>query len=451
MRISTFNEDLLELSDFAKRLERFIAIEEHYVEGGLVVGLSSRFGSGKSTFLQMWQSSMLNEEEEQDTPLVILLNAWESDYYGDPLFAIISALVNGIKKEGKSADQIINAAKDIGWFSTAIGGQVVKKFTGIDAVAAGDLADKKKKNRDDKPNLPSDTFSIYEGRKNAMSSLREAIIEFAEGNTPKILFLVDELDRCRPDYAISYLETIKHIFDIKGTVFLLAADRQHLENSAKTAFGADLDFDEYYRKFVHREVSLPEISNLNYQKIASKYVKLYLESEGKRNCFMKLDSSRVDNIVELIGGLNLTPRQIQEVFRILGHILETSEEKKGQLRWCIAVGSILMAVLKIANHRIFSLLGTQQLSPEEAFEFFNNQISDTYTDWWFTLCLTGGGLKVEEDEKPENIMKKVGLLNEDNKVNQISELGQWFSGWGHISTNKLTQVYDKIEQLDQWN
>jgi predicted KAP-like P-loop ATPase len=44
-----------------------------------------------------------------------------------------------------------------------------------------------------------------------------------------ILFLVDELDRCRSDYAISYLQTIKHIFDIKAAVFLLAADRKHLD------------------------------------------------------------------------------------------------------------------------------------------------------------------------------------------------------------------------------
>lgn len=116
-----------------------------------------------------------------------------------------------------------------------------------------------------------------------MVSLREAISEFVEGENPKILFLVDELDRCRPDYAISYLETTKHIFDIKGTVFILAADRQHLENSAKTAFGADLDFDEYYRKFIHREVSLPDISEENYRKLASKYVSFYLEEDSDFN------------------------------------------------------------------------------------------------------------------------------------------------------------------------
>lgn len=449
MKISTFDDDLLELKDFAKRLERFINIEHQYVDGGLVVGLNSKFGSGKSTFFQMWKSS-IKENQNVDNVSVILLNAWESDYYGDPLFAIISALVDRIKKDGKSAEKIINAAKDFGWFSTAIGGQIVKKFTGIDAVAAGELAEKKKKGREDKLPLLPDTFSIYEGRKNAMNSLREAIQEFVEGDQPKILFLVDELDRCRPDYAISYLETIKHIFDVKGAVFLLAADRKHLENSAKTAFGADLDFDEYYRKFVHREVTLPDISDSGYKRIASKYVNFYLEGGGARKCYMKLEDGRVDNIIELVGGLSLTPRQIQEVFRILGHIFETAEDNKGRLRWCLAVGSIMMAVLKIANPRIYHLLGSQQLSPQEAMIFFKDTIKGPYADWWFTLCFTGGGLKTNKDETFENILRNVGLTN-DSEVTLPKNLDQWFSGWGHSSSSKFEQIHEKIEQLDQWN
>lgn len=449
MKISTFNDDLLGLEDFAKRLDQFIKIECQYVEGSLVVGLSSKFGSGKSSFLQMWMFSLKNVEEDKKKQLVIYLNAWESDYYGDPLFAIISALVNCMKKEneGKSAEKLINAAKDIGWFFTAIGGQVAKKVTGIDAVSAGDLAETKRKERNDNLQILPDTFSIYEGRKNAMASLKKSIQKIVEGEKPKVLFLVDELDRCRPDYAISYLETIKHIFDVKGAVFLLAADRQHLENSAKTAFGANLDFEEYYRKFVHREVSLPDVSDANYKKLAEKYVNYYLEREGSRNCFMELNSSRLENIIELVGALKLTPRQIQEVFRILGHIFETIEEKKGCLLWCFSVGSIMMSVLKIGKPEVFHLLGSQQLPPQEVFDLFKEQLQVINFSWWFTLCLTGDGLKVEKGETCESIMRKVGLWNENDE----KDLGQWFIGWGHPSSSVFFQIYEKIERLYQWN
>ncbi|KAA0257492.1 hypothetical protein FHQ18_09115 [Deferribacter autotrophicus] len=450
MEISTFKDDLLGLEDFAKRLEQFIKIESDYVEGSLVIGLNSKFGSGKTTFLKMWMSSFQEDQNKADKPLVILLNAWESDYYGDPLFAIISALIECIKKHGESAENLINAAKDFGWFTLAMGGQIVKKFTGIDAFEAGEIAATKKLERNGKLPLHSDAFSIYEARKKAMESLKQAIREFVESSSPKVLFLVDELDRCRPDYAISYLETIKHIFDIKGAVFLLAVDRQQLENSAKAAFGSDLDFNEYYRKFVHREVTLPDISENAYRKIARKYVDYYLEREGERYCLMKLDSHCVDNIVELISSLKLTPRQIQEVFRILGHLLETTEEKRGSIYWCLGVASIMMSVLKVGRQDVFHLLGTQQFDYMKAFIFFKDDLNINSYDWWFMLCLTGGGLKLKEGEDIQSVMKKVGLLENDEEFNSSSTLVQWFSGWGHSCSDRFAQIYKNIEQLNKW-
>ncbi len=302
MEIATFQDDLLELHDFAARLEQFIGTEHKFVEGGLVLALSSKFGSGKSTFLKMWISAL---SEKEARPLVVTLNAWESDYNGDPLFAIVSALAEAVQKNGEAAGNLLEAAKDFGWFATAIGSQLVNKFTGIDPVAAGETAEKKKAERLERVPVDMDAFSIFEGRKNAMGSLKSAVREIVASSKPSVFFIVDELDRCRPDYAITYLETIKHIFDIKGAVFILAADRHQLENSAKTAFGRELDFEEYYRKFVHREVTLPLISNSGYKRLAEKYVSYYLEREGARFCFMDFDHHRVENISELIGGLKL--------------------------------------------------------------------------------------------------------------------------------------------------
>lgn len=188
MKISTFAEDLFGLSDFAERIEKFIKIEHDYVEGGLVVALSSKFGSGKTTFFQMWKSKMETSEEQSDKPFVISLNAWESDYYGDPLFAIISSLVDCLQEKGKSADSLVEAAKDFGWFATAIGRQIAKKMSGIDPLEAGEFADKKKTDRNTSiAHLPMDTFSIYQGRKDAMKKLKEAIQNFVEASEPRVL------------------------------------------------------------------------------------------------------------------------------------------------------------------------------------------------------------------------------------------------------------------------
>lgn len=448
MNITTFQDDLLELQDFAARLEQFIATEHEFVESGLVIALSSKYGSGKSTFLKMWTAALYDREEK---PLVITLNAWESDYNGDPLFAIVSALAKTIQEKGEAADTLLEAAKDFGWFATTIGSQIASKLTGIDPVAAGDNVEKKKAKRREGILFDMDAFSIFERRRNAMHSLKNAIQEIISSSTPRAFFIVDELDRCRPDYAIAYLETIKHIFDIKGAIFILAADRKQLENSAKTAFGLELDFDEYYRKFIHREVVLPPISNTSYKRLAKNYVSYYLEREGSRLCFMKLDQDCIENIAELIGALKLTPRQIQEVFRTLGHMLETTEENKGRLLWCLGVGSIAMAVFKLGAPKIFHELGAQNLDAVEAINFLNEKVKGSRPDWWFTLFLTGGGLHMEEDESTDDLMRRAGLIKKVNGMELIGDLNQWRSGWGYHYSSRFKHIYEKIQQISTWN
>jgi len=451
MNITTFDNDLLDLRPFAERLHRFIDVEHQFVDGSLVIALSSKFGSGKTTFFQIWKADLENSTEDQKTPLVISLNAWESDYYGDPLFAIISGLVDRVRESGQSADSIVEAAKDIGWFATAIGGQIVQKATGIDAIAAGALAEAKKAKRSSVVEIGKETFSVYQGRKDAMGNLKTAVQKFVTSSERRVLFLVDELDRCRPDYAIVYLETIKHIFDVQGAVFILAADRQQLENSAKTAFGPDLDFEEYYRKFVHREVSLPPISKAGYKKLASTYVNHYLQRDGLRSCYMKIDSDGMANISELVGALRLTPRQTQEMFRILGHMFDTSEEKRGCLRWCLAVGSVAMAAFKVGNPRVFHLLGNHEFEPVEAFDFLTALLERSNIDWWFTLFLTGGGLKVGKKETEEEVMSKVGLIQQGTESRSLGRIGQWYAGWGRSSDNRFAEIHEKIEQILQWS
>ena len=450
MEVTRFENDFFDLKEFSQRLEKFITIEEKYVDGGLVIALNASYGSGKSTFLNMWKNDIEADEENDARPFVIKINAWESDYYGDPLFGLISALVHS-ENEGEIAakERVIEAAKDIGWFMTGLGGQVASAVTGVNPIAAGEFAERKKSERDDRQ-VKFDSFTLYEDRKKAMSELQDALRDFVVESGRLVLFMVDELDRCRPDYAISYLETIKHIFDIPRAVFMLSADRHQLENTAKMAFGADLNFDEYYRKFIHREVQLPQLSEASYVKIVNQYIKYYLESEGERNCILSLDSNSRDNIAEVVKGLRLTPRQTQEVFRILGHTFETSEDKKGRLLWALGVGTILMAALKVGSPVKYKEFGLKAISPEQAYEFINKLVGDNYTDWWFDIVFTGGGVRMSEGETAEDVYRKVGLLKEDQALNEIRNFSQLRSGWGNDTRSRIPEIYSKIETVMSW-
>lgn len=449
MQVATFDEDLIGLREFSQRLLRFIDVEHHFVDGSLVVGLSSKYGSGKTTFFRMLKDDLNKGDSIIGPVTVVSLNAWESDYYGDPLFSIVSALVGSIKESGKEAGSIISAAKDLGWFTTALGSQVVSKFTGIDPVAAGEVAEKKKAARNTQPQMPMDAFSIYQERKAAMAHLKTALEKFVTKSASKILFLVDELDRCRPDYAISYLETIKHIFDLPGATFILAADRHHLQNSARTAFGGELDFDEYYRKFVHREVTLPALKEKSYRQFAEAYTKHFLERDDIRNCFMSVDLHQVECISDLLAALRLTPRQMQECFRVLGHILSTEADKRGKLLWCLGIASITMSALRIGRADSFHKLGNGGLSPKEAIELLKNDLKLERVEWWFTLFATGGGIALKEGQKVIDALKEVGLADKDADPLQ-NHFGQWAQGWGHAYESRFAQTHQKIEQIMQW-
>ncbi|CAC9517974.1 hypothetical protein [uncultured Gammaproteobacteria bacterium] len=280
-----------------------------------------------------------------------------------------------------------------------------------------------------------------------MESLKCEIKSIVAEFKPRVLFLVDELDRCRPDYAIAYLETIKHIFDIKGAVFLLAADRQQLENSAKMAFGQDLDFEEYYRKFIHREITLPKITDAGYEKLAHKYVTFYTEREEKRYCYVKFDDNQINNISKLIGSLKLTPRQIQEVFRILGHILSTSKDNAGRLVLVFRINSIIMSVFKVGNPEIFHTLGSQELKHDKAMNYLKQILDfDEEAEWYFLFLLHGGGIHMNKGEKKDELIKHLDLVDLDENFMRNGQ-DRHFE---YLGPAPIAQIYKRIEQISQW-
>ncbi|QDE47832.1 hypothetical protein EIN43_17235 [Enterobacter hormaechei] len=67
---------------------------------------------------------------------------------------------------------------------------------------------------------------------------------------PTFIF-IDELDRCRPNYAIDMLETIKHLFDINNVVFVIATDKEQLSHSICSVYGSGFDATRYLDRFLY--------------------------------------------------------------------------------------------------------------------------------------------------------------------------------------------------------
>ena len=451
MKIETFDEDAFELKEFAERLERFIEVEHDFVEDSLVLSLTSPFGSGKSTFLRMWKNHLL-QNSSSNRPIVISLNAWEEDYCEDPLYAAVSAIVDEIGEE--SAENIIDAVKEVGPLVVDIIDKESQKRAGISLKGVLKLVKNIRSYKKSRVGTLLDAYSAYTRRHEAMGKLKDAIRVWIDRDVgdSKVLFLVDELDRCRPDYAISYLETIKHIFDIRGAVFILAVDRQQLESSAKKAFGYDLDFAEYYRKFVHREISLPPISFENYGKLASLYVSQYLRG-GTRFCAAPLRGDDIDMTTSFISSSKLTPRQIQELFRVIGHFFSTVEQNHiSDASGWLFPGTIFMAALRISNIELYNEIGTQKIEVTSAAEFIENlPFKDDFYGYDFTyffaMLLSGGAIYGSINELDQEI---AGNPTIRDAYAEGRKPFKWGLRLGDNVTSCFAFVRTRIEHIYEW-
>jgi len=454
LQIPTFAAtDNFQLQNFAKQLESFLQTEHAFVEGGLVVSLNAPFGSGKTTFLQMWAND-LNERRKSNLnlPFPLILNAWESDHCGDPLLALISALTKEIPATGAQKEHVSmlrEAASDVANFTLSMANNVASKF-GVDPMAAGEFAEKKKKVREQSRRGNFSMLDVFEARAAALQRLKYELDALVGGKRPKGLILVDELDRCRPDYAVHYLETIKHIFDIPGLIFVLAVDKNQLRCSAKALFGADLNFDEYYRKFAHRNIELPKPTEEGLRALIEKYVTQYVKKEGGRHCMLAIERHHIQGIIEFVMASDLKPRQVQELFRIIGHVLTSSEAKQGELHWAYGVGTILLVVISMTNPSLYRAVGNQNATFEEVGSYLKDALQKP--DWWLKVFCTGYLPRKTSEDSPSiyECFRKLNLLEKGMDLEKFQlSLGQIADGWGdhYWHTIPVVFVYDTIESL----
>lgn len=466
--ISTFafeTTDAFSWSGFAGKLEAFLLKEVEFVEGSLVVSLNAQFGSGKTTFLRMWKNHLdTRRASDPKAPLCILLNAWEDDYCGDPLLSLVDAIEKEITQRSadtKTAHRLASvkeATREVCWFMVGMANSAVSHWTGLDPAAAGDLAEAKKVKRGQpltKPNI----LELFQSRKAALHRLKSALQSlFKDGDKQPVFVLVDELDRCRPDFAVQYLETIKHVFEVEWLAFVLAVDLNQLENSARALFGDGLNFPEYYRKFAHRNIQLPAPDENGMRNLVTKYTDRYLDDPSqeapRRKSLLNLENTR-RALVELPYDFRLNPRQVQEAFRILGHLTSAREKKSGDLYYHIANATIFLTFLSIWKPDLFAEFQTGSVSLDRLLEIVSTLPISKNRDWWaFVLFLS---LRVEDDDRGELPIEetlasfvKYGFVTKGTTVEEFKkQLGGFYPGGcgGYSSLSNLAKQIQEIESF----
>lgn len=120
----------------------------------------------------------------------------------------------------------------------------------------------------------STLFSEYKEFKDAISDFKESL-EGIVSNQRKIVIIIDELDRCKPTFAVQLLEIVKHLFDIKGITFIFMLDIEQLSYLIKTIYGQEMDATGYLCRFFDYITRMPKPSVLTYIENSIEGVELF--------------------------------------------------------------------------------------------------------------------------------------------------------------------------------
>lgn len=247
-----FANDLLDREDSIQTLSRLLTS----LDGPSVVAVDAGWGMGKTTFLRMWA-----EHLRLDGVRVAVFNAWRTDFAREPFIALSSELAAAL-----SAMPELAGRAPLHRFKQAAGGvaRAAARPTARVALSAvpgvgGQIA----------AELSPGPHSAYREESERYAETRRARAEFRETlaaaaaqvaaatDGRPLVVMIDELDRCRPTYAIELLELAKHLFDVDHVVFVLCLNRSQLAESVKVIYGDHFDASEYLGRFFDIDYRLP--------------------------------------------------------------------------------------------------------------------------------------------------------------------------------------------------
>ena len=352
-----FQNDALERKKIAENL----TLLAQSTQQPFVIGIHAPMGWGKTTFVKMWKTHL-----ESQGHVCFHFNAWENEFVEDPLIAFVGEINKTLagknakgplgsqfkKLQDVGADFIRHALPLTVQIATQglLGQESVKKVSELIFNKGGDIANFASDLAEEKMKQYENARSgVYEFRQE-LARLTKSLSEGSGKKTP-VVFFIDELDRCRPQFCISLLERIKHIFSVERMLFVLSADHAQLEQSVRSVYGPGMDTDGYLRRFVDFNLNLP-------QPTVEKYCYLLYERFQLHEVFSKRrdgDNERdalLRAFINLARSYRFSPRVIEQCFTEINLVLRTTPPNVRLFSYLLA----LLVAFKTARPGSYSLL-----------------------------------------------------------------------------------------------
>ena len=267
--------------DRGKDIREFIEGLE-LIEGNAFISLDAKWGDGKTFFVRQieetlkyfWAKKMETEEKplkdlnsyeylkesvavKQTTVehiyLPVYYNAWMYDDHNDPLMSLLLVMT---KQCGGAYNTKINT-KSLGERLLAVASSLPISIKKVNpATLIKDLQEGK-----------MDILSAVKTEEDIKECVRDVFNDIIVEEAEKLVVFIDELDRCKPSFAIEMLERIKHYFDDERIIFVVSLNKEQLIHTISNYYGSEFDATRYLNRFFDVSINLPEISRYQKQKV----------------------------------------------------------------------------------------------------------------------------------------------------------------------------------------
>lgn len=265
------------VGDRNARIQEFIQILDS-IPGNRFISIDARWGEGKTFFVRQIEKTLeyitlknfgtedsenryqkmasyfadtaLRDIELSKSYLPIYYNAWLYDTHTDPLMSLLYVI---IKKSGSVVDTKLSTTtgdKIKGILSSIQCGIGIFNGAFNASINGNDVVN----NFENKKIL--DEIQLAE---DIREKVKEIFDEVIKERAQKLVIFIDELDRCRPSYALEILERIKHYFDDDRIIFVVSVNKEQLTHTISNYYGSGFDSTAYLNKFFDIEAHLPQL------------------------------------------------------------------------------------------------------------------------------------------------------------------------------------------------
>lgn len=423
-----------------------------------VFAIDSAWGTGKSTFVKMWQAYL----KQKGVKASVYFNAWETDYAADPLIAFLGEMNSSLEeylKEEWGGNEAWSKVKIIGSHIAKRSLPVLVKLGTAGLIDMDQLVEKELSALSE--GLTKDSIKAYDDSKSEIKSFKQnlnAVVDTLNEQYPVIVF-VDELDRCRPTYAIELLERIKHILDIENLLFVISMDKKQLCHCVESVYGSGIDSIGYLRRFIDIEYHLksPEIGS---------YIEALHEAFDldrffeKRKQYRELvyDREHLSNVfVLLVNGFGFTIREIQQLFSKINLAILATKEKE----YLHPALLLFLMVVKEVKPALYEEFCKKESTPEQMIDYLYSKFSTQFRLESFDCALIEGYLINAKSNRYDtkigiSLQKHQQVLENKESTREERNYSDWVvniakGAGGSLRGIALDILVNKIELLNQFN